>query len=85
MSFALTEPLLARISGHFKIRSLIQSPRLVPGGKVHQVWKLQTAENTYALKRILTARNALSLYREAERIAARFKAQGLPAWVCAMC
>ena len=67
-----------RIVDYFQGGKITQTPRLIPGGKVNQVWKIHTDKKSYALKRIVNSPVSLSCYRQVETIALQFQEKGLP-------
>jgi len=75
MLFKLTDSLIKKITELFNLEEVIAPPTSIPGGKVHQVWKLQTEKTSYALKRlnIETSSPSVALYRETQKIAKIFK------------
>lgn len=80
MTFELTQTTLDQISHHFHIGKVSSPPVFVPGGKLHQVWKLSIDENNYALKRleISTSSSLVGLYRETQKIAEKFQQNNIP-------
>jgi Ser/Thr protein kinase RdoA (MazF antagonist) len=59
------------------------TPRAVPGGSLHETWRLDTTQGTYAVKQLnpalLGQPGMTDLYQQTERIAAKIAAHGLPA------
>ncbi|WP_423063844.1 phosphotransferase [Candidiatus Paracoxiella cheracis] len=80
MTFELTQPLLDRVCKQFNLGEIITKPIFIPGGKVHQVWKLQTKKGAYALKRLAinTSPSLVALYRETQKIAEIFQKNNIP-------
>ena len=80
MTFELTQKLLDRLSHHFDLGKIVSPPVFIPGGKLHQVWKLSAQKGDYALKRleIDSTLSLVALYRETQKIAATFQQNNIP-------
>ncbi len=74
---------LAGICLCFRLGAPVAAPKPVPGGRVHQIWRIETTEGIFAVKLLRLATTpqpgALASYRRAEGIAQAMAALGVPA------
>ena len=82
MGFNLSSDLITKVCKCYHLGELLELPVLIPGGKVHQVWKLHTQSGFYALKRLEIPPNdfqsEITRYNETEKIASQFYEKNIP-------